>query len=309
MNKIKFEYKIVSVYLVVGCLWILFSDHWTEWIFPNPEDVYDVQTYKGFFYVLITAVLFYYFLRRYLKKLRAAEKKALESDRLKSAFLANMSREIRNPMNGIIGFSKILLKPDISGEQKKECAKIIEESGKQMLTIINDLLALSNLESAEINLHLTEVNVNERLRYLYDLFKDRAEIKNISFLLKIPEGEEKTILKTDKDKFSYVVRHLLINVFKLTENGTIELGYQRKHKYLCFYVKDSSIDLPENQLKMIFKQVTEEDQQLDKMQEGLGLSLPISKAYVEILGGKIWVESKEKEGLTFCFTLPIRTDQ
>ncbi|MDD4921713.1 MAG: HAMP domain-containing sensor histidine kinase [Bacteroidales bacterium] len=304
--RIKFEYKMVSVYLLVGCLWILFSDHFIEIIFPDPQEVSRAQTYKGWFYVLVTAIIFYYFLRRYLKRLRATEQKALESDRLKSAFLANMSQEVRNPMNGIIGFSKLLLNPDISGEQKKECVKVIEDSGRQMLSIINDLLALSHLESGKMSLHISDVEVNSKMRYIYDLLKRRAEYKKINFLLHLPENADQLMIKTDKDKLSYVVRHLLQNAIKNTQKGTIEFGYRKKGKELCFFVKDTGVGIPKDQLKIIFVRFMQADQSTIERSGGLGLGLSVSKAYIEALGGHIWAESEEGVGSVFYFTLPIR---
>lgn len=108
MIKFRFEYGMILIYLLLGSGWILFSDELTELLAPNPEVAAHFQTYKGLFYVFVTALLFYGFLRKHLQKLRKAEEKALESDRLKSGFLANVSHEIRTPMNGVMGFAELL---------------------------------------------------------------------------------------------------------------------------------------------------------------------------------------------------------
>lgn len=302
--KIKFEYKVVFIYLIIGCLWILFSDHLLEKILNDSQKVIEAQTYKGWFYVLFTAALFFFFLKKNIKQLRETERKALESDRLKSAFLANMSHEIRTPMNGIIGFSKLLKDPDLTLEQQSECATVIEESGRRMLTIINDLLALSQLEAGRMILSLSETNINERILYLYDLFKLQVDRKEMQLIYDTPLPIEKAIIKTDNDKLTFVLIHLLQNAIKFSTNGFIKYGYQKKGRNIEFYVTDSGIGIPANQLNLIFNSFIQVDQSFSKSYEGVGLGLSIAKAYVELLGGKIWVNSTEGVGSTFYFRIP-----
>jgi len=306
MPKIKFEFRVVLIYLILGCLWILFSDRFLEFLLKNPEKVLHAQTYKGWFYVVFTAGLFYYYLKRYLKKLRATEQNALESDRLKSTFLSNMSHEIRTPMNGIIGFSKLLANPDLTVEEQRECARVIEESGTRMLTIINDLIAISKLESGKMSLNISEIDVDERVKYLFDLMKPQVENKGIQFVLNNTLADEKSIIKSDRDKVTYVLKELLQNSIKYCEKGSIEFGFDKKGRNICFFVKDTGIGIPESQQKMIFDRFTQVDQSYTKPYEGVGLGLSIAKAYVELLGGKIWVKSNEGTGSTFYFTVPFQ---
>ncbi|WP_461629634.1 PAS domain-containing sensor histidine kinase [Labilibaculum euxinus] len=237
-------------------------------------------------------------------ELLKAKEKAEESDRLKSAFLANMSHEIRTPMNGILGFAGLLKEPELSGEQQKEYIRIIEESGERMLNIINDIINISKIESGIIDIHLSETNINNQLQFVYDSLKLDAYHKKLklSFVCELPEYKSITI--TDSEKFYGILSNLVKNALKYTDKGTVEFGYAVKGEKMEFYVKDTGIGIPKEKVEVIFERFIQADI-ADKMaRQGAGLGLAISKAYVEMLGGKIWVDSEESKGSTFFFTLP-----
>jgi signal transduction histidine kinase/CheY-like chemotaxis protein len=237
-------------------------------------------------------------------ELQRAKERAEESDRLKSAFLANMSHEIRTPMNGILGFSELLKNPELTGDEHQEYLRIIEKSGERMLNIINDIVDISKIESGLMKLDIGKTNINEEIEYIYTFFKPEMEAKKIDFAFRSSLPVNESIINTDKEKVHAVLINLVKNAVKYTERGTIEFGYLKKGDFLEFYVKDTGIGIREDRQKAIFERFIQADI-TDKMaRQGAGLGLSISKAYVLMLGGKIWVESEVAIGSTFYFTLP-----
>ena len=247
------------------------------------------------------------------KELVKAKEKAEESDRLKSAFLANMSHEIRTPMNGILGFAELLAEPNLAGDKQKEYIQIIENSGKRMLNIINDIVDISKIESGQMIIGISDTNINEQIEQLYDFFKLESEQKGIhlSFKNSLPSNE--SVLKTDKQKVSAILTNLIKNALKFTHKGLIEFGYLKKGQFLEFFVRDTGAGIRQEQKKIIFERFRQGSESLTRNYDGAGLGLSISKAYVELLGGKIWVESEnlpigpageQEGGSTFYFTLP-----
>ncbi|PKP39522.1 MAG: hybrid sensor histidine kinase/response regulator [Bacteroidetes bacterium HGW-Bacteroidetes-15] len=238
-------------------------------------------------------------------ELIVAKEHAEESDRLKSAFLANMSHEIRTPMNGILGFAGLLATPNLTGEKQREYIRIIENSGKRMLNIINDIVSISKIESGILDVNISESNISEQLEYVFQFFKEDAEKKGILLSCKNSLPEKDFVIKTDREKLYAILTNLVKNALKFTNEGTIEFGYAKKGKFLEFYVKDSGVGIRQEQKKLIFERFRQGSESLSRNYEGAGLGLSISKAYVELLGGKIWVESVEGKGSTFHFTIPI----
>jgi PAS domain S-box-containing protein len=244
------------------------------------------------------------------KELRNARDRAEESDRLKSAFLTNMSHEIRTPMNGILGFSELLKEPNLSGKDKQDLISIIETSGARMLNIINDLIDISKIEAGQMEVLFSPTNVNEQIDYIYTFFKPEAEQKGIHFSVKTPQSEHESIIKTDKAKLNSILINLVKNAIKFTDKGYIEFGYNVEAPQLSalkFYVKDTGIGVPANRHHAIFDRFVQADISDTRAFQGAGLGLSISKAYVEMLGGKIWFESAEGRGSAFYFTIPLST--
>ena len=240
-------------------------------------------------------------------ELKKAKEKAEESDRLKTAFLANMSHEIRTPMNGILGFSELLKNPELTGDEQQEYISIIEKSGTRMLNIINDIIDISRIEAGLVQLDVVQSDINDQLSYIYSFFKPEAEAKGISLYIRdsLPGGE--SIVYTDQEKVYAILTNLVKNAIKFTEAGTIEIGCSRNKEFLEFYVSDSGIGIPDNRQEAIFERFIQADFNDKMARQGAGLGLSISKAYVEMLGGNIWVVSKEGIGSRFHFTLPYDT--
>ena len=241
-------------------------------------------------------------------ELIAAKEKAEESDRLKSAFLANMSHEIRTPMNGILGFAELLKDSRLSGEEKQEYISIIDKSGARMLNIINDIVDISKIESGQMKVTIGDSNINEQIEYIYTFFKPEVEQKGMQLSFKNALPSEASIIQTDREKVFSILTNLLKNSIKYSDSGTIEFGYvirkTNETVELEFFVKDQGIGIPKDRQKAIFERFIQADIGDKRAYEGAGLGLAITKSYVEMLGGKIWVESEEGEGSTFYFTLP-----
>ncbi len=237
-----------------------------------------------------------------------ALEKVTESDRLKSAFLANMSHEIRTPMNGILGFSDLLKEPNLSGEEQKKYIEIIEKSGARMLNIINDIIDISKIESGQMKLSMSETSVNDKLEYIYSFFKPEVEKKGLKFSLKNKLLAKEATIITDPDKFLAILINLVKNAIKYTNEGTIEFGCENKGKYLEGFVKDTGIGIPKDRQEAIFERFIQAEIEDKMARQGAGLGLAISKSYVELLGGKIWVVSKEGNGASFHFTIPYSSE-
>jgi len=237
-------------------------------------------------------------------ELTKAKEKAEENDRLKSAFLANMSHEIRTPMNGILGFTELLKDPKLKGKQQKEYIRIIEKSGEHLLTIINDIINISKVESGQMEISISTTNINEQIEYLYHFFMPEIKKKGILFSFQNSLPNEEAFVKTDQDKVDAILINLTKNAIKFTQTGAIEMGYEKKGSYLEFFVKDTGIGISEDKSEIIFERFRHSHDLSILKQEGAGLGLSISRAYVEMLGGKIWVKSEPGKGSTFYFTIP-----
>jgi PAS domain S-box-containing protein len=241
-------------------------------------------------------------------ELLKAKEHAEESDHLKSAFLANMSHEIRTPMNGVLGFAELLKEPKLSGEEQEKYISVIQRSGTRLLHIINDIIDISKIEAGQMGANISVTNVNEKIEDIYNFFRQKANQKGIHFSCKSPLPSIQSIIKTDNEKLYAILTNLVNNAIKFTHSGSIEFGYTKKDEFLEFFVKDTGIGVSSAQKKIIFERFRQGGKQLTRTFEGTGLGLSISKAYVKMLGGKIWVDSEEGQGSAFYFTIPYLTE-
>ena len=237
-------------------------------------------------------------------KLILAKEKAEESDRLKSAFLTNMSHEIRTPMNGILGFAELLKEPNLTINEQQDYIQTMQISGARMLSTINSIVDISKIESGLISIDIKETNLNEKIEFTNKFFKPEVESKGLQFIFKNGLPTNEANIKTDNEKVYGILTNLVRNAIKFTFDGSIEFGYEKKGEYLEFFVKDTGIGIPKKQQQLIFERFRQGSESHIRGYEGSGLGLSISKSYVEMLGGRIWVESEEGLGSTFYFTIP-----
>jgi hypothetical protein len=237
-------------------------------------------------------------------ELIAAKEKAEESDRLKTAFLHNVSHEIRTPMNAIIGFSTLLNEPDLTEEDRHQYVDIIFQSGSQLLSIINDIVDIANVESGQAKVNLTEINLNSMMKRLNEQFSINAKKNNVSINLKATLPDENSSIKSDNTKLVQILSNLINNAVKFTKYGRIDFGCVLKDKFLEFFVKDTGIGIPPEYHSRIFDRFYQVDSAVSRQYTGTGLGLSICKGYVELLGGTLGVESEPGKGTLFVFTIP-----
>jgi signal transduction histidine kinase/CheY-like chemotaxis protein len=241
-------------------------------------------------------------------ELKIAKEKAEESDRLKSAFLANMSHEIRTPLNGIIGFSALLNKKGLNTDTYKRYANIIENSGKRLLSVVNDVFDISLIQSDQMKIEKTKFNLNELLDEVETLYQTLQTEKLQKINLKLVKNSDNEItLFTDQYRLHQIFKNLLDNAFKFTKEGEIEFGYLPiKDNEITFYVKDTGIGIPRDHQVNIFSAFRQVDDSITRDYEGAGLGLSICEGLLQRMGGDIWVESIPDKGSTFYFALPLK---
>ncbi|MFN8133887.1 MAG: ATP-binding protein [Bacteroidales bacterium] len=268
----------------------------------NSDSIRKLQLSAGEFKYI--GVLFEdYFNQR--KTLEHAKQKAEESDKLKSAFLSNIAHEIRTPMHGILGFAEMLKTVSLTQEQMQEYIAIIEKSSARMLNTITDLIEISRIESGQAEVKLSLVDIGGQMESAYAVFKSEADKKGLQLIFKNTLNIEGMHIRTDREKLDIIITQLLKNAVKYTKKGFIEIGFEQKGDLIEYYVKDTGIGIEKDKQQAIFGRFTQADNSLSKTYEGFGLGLSITKAYVEMLGGTIWVESEPGEGSTFYFTVAV----
>ena len=237
-------------------------------------------------------------------KLQEAKEKAEESDRLKTAFLANISHEIRTPMNGILGFSNMLTRPNVSTEKLKQYAEIIDSCGSQLVSIIDDIIDISKIEANQMKIVVQPEDIHLIFNELYTLLKPRAEISKLHFSFETDSKEERLFIHTDGIRLKQILINLIINAFKFTSVGYVKFGYKIKGQFIEFFVKDTGFGIEPKAQQRIFERFTQVENESADKPGGTGLGLPISKALTELLGGKMWLESEVDKGTIFYFTIP-----
>jgi PAS domain S-box-containing protein len=240
------------------------------------------------------------------EKLTVQKEKAEESNRLKTEFLNNMSHEIRTPMNGILGFTQFLEDNDLSAEKRSHYVNIIENSGNQLLQVIDDILEISKLGTKQVKVIESKVNLNSLLLELFAIFDIKAkENQTPLYFIKGMKDKESTIY-TDKTKLNKILSNLIENALKFTSEGFIEFGYKRKGDEIVIYVKDTGIGISKHKFNLIFERFSQAEKGLSRKVGGLGLGLSIAKENSILLGGDISVESTLNEGTTFFVTIPYK---
>ena len=243
--------------------------------------------------------------------LHLAKEKAQESDRLKSAFLANMSHEIRTPMNGIVGFANLLKRKDLTKEKQESFIEVINSSSKQLLAIISDIVDISKIETNQVNIIKKPVDLCNIVRNVYNnLLMLSQKNENLTLILREQNSNKEYVIYTDEVKLQQILSNLVENAIKFTENGKVEFGYKiNANNEIEFFVKDSGFGIAEDHFEIIFDRFRKIEKKELQFKGGSGLGLAISKSYVELLGGKIWLESRLGYGTTFHFTIPNETGE
>jgi PAS domain S-box-containing protein len=242
-----------------------------------------------------------------MQDLKAALAKAEESDRLKSAFLANMSHEIRTPMNGILGFADLLNDDSIPPDEKRRFINIIKNNGQHLLSIINDIIDISKIDSNQLKITNVNFNLNHLLDELFIAYqneivqKGKTEI-TLQLDKTLPDAQSQII--SDNIRLRQILFNLISNSLKFTKSGFIRFGYSLSENNLQFFVSDTGKGIAKDKQSIIFERFRQEEETHTRQFGGTGLGLSISKALIELMGGKIWLTSEEREGSAFYFTIP-----
>lgn len=235
-----------------------------------------------------------------------SKEKAEESDKLKTAFLHNISHEIRTPMNAIVGFANLLREPGITQDEMNSYLETISRSSNHLLSIVNDVIEIANVEAGVLRCNAKDTDLNNILRDLLQQFRGKSIEKGIELRLEIPKSGAINRLNTDGTKLMQVLSNLLNNSFKFTRSGEITYGYTVQDNNLEFFVSDTGIGIEYDKQIKVFDRFYQIDNTVTRMHEGTGIGLSISKAYVELLGGTIWLKSELGKGSVFYFTVPYR---
>ncbi|MBT3244167.1 MAG: hypothetical protein HN352_13545 [Bacteroidetes bacterium] len=244
------------------------------------------------------------------KNLHSAIIQAENSDKLKSAFLANMSHEIRTPLNAIVGFSNLILEDDVSNEEKAKYYQHIHQNSNQLISLINDIIDISKIESSQLTISESEFNLNEHLRELEEIAINEKMNRDKSHLLVFLEtdmSDNQSLIYNDAYRLRQILINLLINAIKFTPKGFIQFGYRLlEEKKLLFYVRDSGIGIATEEQNAVFQHFRQLESTMSRRFGGTGLGLSICRNLVTLMGGRIWLQSEPGKGTTFYFTLPYK---
>lgn len=245
--------------------------------------------------------------KQFEEELDTARRKAEESDRLKSAFLANISHEIRTPMNAILGFSSLLSNENTSAASRTEYVKIINQSGSNLIAIIDDILDFAKLEAENFSIYNKSTDLHLLFAELEKYIRLHLQIhqKDAITLVLRPSQEPKTIF-SDPKRLKQVLENLANNAIKFSSQGTLEVGYYpQESNQLLFYVKDEGIGIEAGKQRQIFDRFRQLDDNTTRRYGGIGIGLSLSKRIIDLMGGQIWVDSEPQVGSTFYFSLPL----
>jgi PAS domain S-box-containing protein len=244
-----------------------------------------------------------------VESLIQAKEKAVEHDKLKTAFLHNISHEIRTPLNAIIGFAGFLDQPDIPASERQDYINIIFQSSSQLLSIVNDILNISQIEAGQASLKPGPVDLSKIMKVISLQHGSDAEKKGIEFILSAEDLTRIPPFWSDESKILQVLSNLVSNAIKFTSKGRVEVGVEVNDNTVEFHVSDTGIGIPKDEKEKIFDRFYQIDHRVSREYGGTGLGLAISKAYIELLGGKISVDSEPGTGTKMSFSIPILSQE
>lgn len=244
------------------------------------------------------------------KDLKKAKEKAEEADKLKSSFLANMSHEIRTPMNAVVGFSNLLNDKDINYDIRRELINQINIHSHTLLNLIDNIIDLARIDSGQLRVKNVDCDMDAILEELKDAFSETVAYKDVDLAIHQDPDLSGYQIVGDPYRVKQVFSNLIDNAIKFTDSGIVEFGYELKEydgvqQARCF-VSDSGIGISKKQQRFIFQRFTKVEYNREKLYRGAGLGLTISKILIEMMGGKIWLQSIPHEGSVFYFTLPLK---
>lgn len=315
-NKIPFSFRIAIVYIVLGALWILFSDRMVLNITEDPIQIQQISTYKGWFYVVTTGILLFFLIRREIRRrnevtlqLQIEKKKAEEADRLKTAFLSNLSHYIRTPMNSILGFAELLQESDLDEENQHVFLSYIHERSYHLLNTLNNIIEISKIQEGQLTLNYKPFSMNNLIDTLHQTANLELIQKNKPVVLEIHKEleNEDDLLNSDREKVMQILSTLLSNAINFTTTGKIDIGYQLQNNSVHFYVSDTGKGIAEETQKTLFTNYLYHTSATCNVGEGAGLSLFLAAGLSKLLGGTLRLEWSSPHGSKFCLSIPMNS--
>jgi signal transduction histidine kinase len=313
MKKISFEYKITLIYILIGALWILFSDQIVISLFSEKETIHLLSTVKGWLYVAVTGILLFYFIKKEIKRrnllyneLLVAKKKSEEADNLKSAFLANLSHYIRTPMNSILGFIDLLKNRNLSEEKYLQFIQIIDKRSNHLLQTLESIVEISKIQQGQYLINKTKLNLKKLVRDV--IIPAETEInqsnKLLIFKMSFDVSTENTEIESDRIIISQILSNLISNAVNFTEQGVIEIKCKSDKNNFIIEVIDSGKGVSPEKQDIIFDEFMYHSSDTLNKGEGAGLGLHLSAKLASLINGKLWLEETGKSGSIFCLSLP-----
>jgi signal transduction histidine kinase/ActR/RegA family two-component response regulator len=311
-------YLIIFTFVINLLLTLILTRHWVYYPLYLIRNVLETGSKKSIGELQNTTGEFRYIgnlfeeNNKHKKELVDAKIKAEESDHLKSSFLANLSHEIRTPMNAINGFTDLLMTTQLTDKEKAEYLQVIDKSGKNLVSIIDDLIEMSKIDSNQVTPNYSSINLVTCIHEVYDTIKITIpKTKNVELLLPEVNSQPLRNIITDETKLKQVLTNLITNGIKYTEKGTVRFGFTLDElaKTIRFYIQDTGQGISAENQQYIFDRFKRIDTDLAIREGGLGLGLAISKAYIELLKGSIALTSTPGKGSEFSFVIPLEYDR
>lgn len=237
-------------------------------------------------------------------ELVAAKEKAEESDRLKTAFLNNLSHEVRTPLNAIVGFSEFMTDEALPDDKRALYSRTIIKSSNQLLSLMDNIINMALLESGQARVQKNQVGINQLLNDVYNQIQVTAAKPDITLRVnsQIPRNSDEVLL--DQTKVVQILFNLLSNAYKFTRKGLIQFGCRLKNDQLEFFVEDSGVGFPAEKRELLFEKFHQGSNSITGLKDGMGLGLALTQSYLNLLGGNFEMESEPEQGTTIRFRLP-----
>uniref|UniRef100_A0A7V1EHJ0 histidine kinase n=1 Tax=candidate division WOR-3 bacterium TaxID=2052148 RepID=A0A7V1EHJ0_UNCW3 len=311
-------FRVVVIYLIIGGLYMFFSDWIVQRFVTEPATLTRIQTYKGLGYVVVTGILIYFLIQTQLNRLKKTDQLLKEAEELnerlnhtmeelreldkrRNMLISTMGHELRTPLNSIIGFADILFK-EYSGAINKEQAEqlmIIKNNARHLLSLINDVVEIGRIELIGEKLSLTKINLNGLISEIIDSFKPAIEKKGLSIEI-IPDRIE---IFSDEKRIRQIPINLLSNAIKFTEKGSIKIELVDAGDFVDIIVQDTGCGIDPEDMRYLFEPFGITHFKKRPGVEGTGLGLYICKRIVSMLNGEIFVESQPNKGTKFVVKL------
>jgi len=315
-KRVPFPYRIAGLYIIISALWIVFSDLLVLRITTDPVEINRLSTYKGWFFVLTTGTLLFFLIRNEIRRrnkiyeeLLQEKERAAEADRLKTAFLSNLSHYIRTPMNSILGFIEILEDQDTSPDKREVFLSYIQESSDNLLRTLKNIIEISHIQEGQTKASVQAMHINEMIMRIINTAKVDVEESEKPILVKhalsLADGQD--LFYSDEGKVQMILSLLISNSLRFTDHGEIEIGYAISKPNIQFWVRDTGRGIPESRRSVLFQDFMHITSMVYTKGEGAGLGLILATRLAELLGGQLWLESTSESGTTICFSIPIIT--